>query len=64
MVINILSIPPISDKAEHVFSGAYYTISYNRARLRADTIEMIECLGSWNKNNLIRMVYILPEGDR
>jgi hypothetical protein len=48
----------MSDKAERVFSGARRTVSYDRARLGAETIEMTECLGSWNKNDLIRKVHV------
>jgi hypothetical protein len=58
MAINVLSIAPMSDKAERVFSGARRTVSYDRARLGAETIEMTECLGSWNKNDLIRKVHV------
>ncbi|KAL3955852.1 hypothetical protein ACCO45_009871 [Purpureocillium lilacinum] len=32
------------------------TISFDRARLGVDAIEMSECLGSWNKNDLIHEV--------
>ncbi|KAG7418777.1 hypothetical protein Forpe1208_v003603 [Fusarium oxysporum f. sp. rapae] len=46
MAINVLSIAPMSDKAEHVFSGARRTISFDRARLGAETIKMTECLGN------------------
>jgi hypothetical protein len=56
MVVNILSTAPLSDKAERVISGARRIISYDRARLGAEMIEMTECLGSWNKNDLIRKV--------
>lgn len=59
MAINVLSIAPMSDKAERVFSGARRTVSYDRARLGTETIEMTECLGSWNKNDLIRKVYVI-----
>lgn len=62
MAINVLSIAPMSDKAERVFSGARRTISFDRARLGVDTIEMSECLGSWNKNDLIREVHVLRDG--
>lgn len=63
MAIDVLSIPPMSDKAERVFSGARRTVSFDRARLGADTIEMTECLGNWNKNDLIRTIHTLGEGD-
>lgn len=63
MAINILSIAPMSDKAERVFSGTRRTVSYDRARLVAETIEMTECLGSWNKNDLIRKVHVVRDDD-
>lgn len=62
MPTNVLSIAPMSDKAERVFSGARRTISFDRARLGVDAIEMSECLGSWNKNDLIRKVHVLRDG--
>lgn len=63
MAINILSIAPMSDKAERVFSGARRNISYDRARLGAENIEMTECIRNWNKNDLIRKVHVLPNDD-
>ncbi|KJZ69673.1 hypothetical protein HIM_09274 [Hirsutella minnesotensis 3608] len=64
MAINVLSIAPMSDKAERVFSGTRRTISYDRARLGAQIIEMTECIGNWNKNGLIQKVHLLPtDGD-
>ncbi len=56
MAMDVLSIAPMSDKAERVFSGARRTISFDRARLGADAIEMAECLGNCNKNDLIREI--------
>ncbi|KAK9443900.1 transposase-like protein [Metarhizium brunneum] len=63
MAINVLSIAPMSDKAERVFSGTRRTVSYDRARLGTETIEMTECLGSWNKNDLIRKVHVVRDDD-
>lgn len=61
MAIDILSIPPMSDEAERVFSGVRRTISWDRARLGAWIVEMTEVLGNWNKNGLIQAVYIPAE---
>ena len=47
MAINILSIPATSSKPERVFSQAIYTLDRQRSRLKASTIEVIECLKSW-----------------
>jgi hypothetical protein len=44
MAIDILSIPPISDELERVFSGGRRTVSWDRAQMEAETIEMRECL--------------------
>lgn len=61
MAIDILSIPPMSDEAERVFSGVRRTISWDRARLGAWIVEMTEVLGNWNKNGLIQVLYIPAE---
>jgi hypothetical protein len=44
MAIDILSIPPMSDEPERVFSGGRRTVSWDRAQMEAETIEMRECL--------------------
>ena len=61
MAMDILSIPPMSDEAERVFSGVRRTISWDRARLGAWIVEMTEVLGNWNKNGLIQTLYIPAE---
>ena len=43
MAINILSIKAMSDEPERVFSGGRRTISWERAKLEAETIEIREC---------------------
>lgn len=47
MAIDIYSIPAISAEPERVFSEAKRTISDQRASLKAETIELLECLKSW-----------------
>lgn len=37
----------MSAESERVFSGARQTISWQRARLRAEVVEQTECLKSW-----------------
>ncbi|KAJ3497215.1 hypothetical protein NLG97_g2069 [Lecanicillium saksenae] len=59
MAIDIISIPPISGVAESVFSGVRQTISWDRSRLGAWIVEMTELLGNWNKNDLIRALYVV-----
>jgi hypothetical protein len=47
MAIDILSIPPMSDETERVFSGARRSIIWGRARLGPETIDVtdLETLG-------------------
>jgi hypothetical protein len=52
MAMDILSIPPMSDDVEGVFSGGRRTVSWDRHKLTPCTIEMLECCGNWIKNNL------------
>ena len=54
MAIDILSISPMSDEPERVFSGARRTISWDRAKLGGENIEKTECLKHWNKNGFTR----------
>jgi hAT family C-terminal dimerisation region len=49
MALDILSIPAMSASIERLFSSANMTVSDRRNRLTPDTIEMIECLKSWQK---------------
>jgi hypothetical protein len=63
MAIDILSIAPMSDEPERVFSGCRRTISWDRARLGVGNIEKTECLGNWNKNDLIRQIYVMVDDD-
>lgn len=58
MAIDILSIPPMSDEAERVFSGVRRTISWDRARLGAWVVEI---LGHWSKHGLIKRLLVLLE---
>jgi hypothetical protein len=39
IAIDILSIPAISDKPERVFSGARRTVSWDRGKIEAETLE-------------------------
>jgi hypothetical protein len=40
MAINILSIPPMSDEPERVFSGGRRMVSWDRGQMEAETIEI------------------------
>jgi hypothetical protein len=53
MAIEILSIPPMSDEPERVFSGARRTITWDRGQLLPETIEMRECLKHWKKSGIL-----------
>jgi hypothetical protein len=53
MAIDILSIVPMSDEPERVFSGARRTVSWDREQLEAETIEMRECLKHWKKSGIL-----------
>ena len=53
MAINILSIPPISDEPERVFSGARRIITWDRGQIEPDTIEVRECLKHWKKSGIL-----------
>ena len=47
---------------EHPKWNSRRTISWDRTRLSAATVEKLECLNSWVKNDLIRNLYV-AEGD-
>ena len=48
----------MSDNPERVFSCTRRTISWDRTRLSAESIEKLECLGNWVQNDLIRKLYV------
>jgi hypothetical protein len=54
LAIEILSIPPMSDEPERVFSDGRRTVSWDRASLHINTLEMLECQKNWRKR-------VLPE---
>ena len=58
MAIAILSISPESAEAERAFSGARRTCSWDRLRLRPQKIEIIESLGSWIREGLIKPTHL------
>src|SRR5256885_2360731 len=47
MAITIFTVPAMSAGPERVFSGARHTIAWERTRLSARMVEMMECLKSW-----------------
>ncbi len=63
LAIDVLSVPAMSDDPERVFSCARRTISWDRSRLTADTIEKLQCMSNWVRNDLIRKVYVSVDDD-
>jgi hypothetical protein len=57
MAIDILSIPPMSDEPERVFSGARRTVSWDRGQLEPETIEMRECLKHWKRSGILDVFF-------
>ena len=58
MALDILSIPAMSDEAERVFSGARRTITWDKAQMEPNTIEMRECLKHWKKSKILNQIVI------
>jgi hypothetical protein len=52
--LDILSIPAMSDKPERIFSGARRTISWDKAQLNPDTIELRELLKDWKRSDILK----------
>jgi hypothetical protein len=53
MAIDILLIPPMSDKLERCFSGARRTVTWDRGQIKAETIELRELLKHWKKSGIL-----------
>ena len=53
MAINILLIPPMSDKPERVFLGACCTVSWDRGQIEPETIKMRECLKHQKRSRIL-----------
>jgi hypothetical protein len=53
MALDILSIPPLSDKLEGVFSGVRRGIPWERGSLHMRTVEIQESVCNWNLNGLL-----------
>jgi hAT family C-terminal dimerisation region len=53
MALDFLSVPPMSDAPERTFSGGRRTISWTRARLKPENVEMVETMANWVVNGLI-----------
>jgi hypothetical protein len=57
MAIDILSIPPMSDEPERVFSGARRTVTWDRGQMVPETIEMRECLKHWKRSGILNTFF-------
>jgi hypothetical protein len=57
MAINILSIPPMSDEPERVFSGARRTVSWDRGQMEAEIMEIRECLKHWKRTGILQTFF-------
>jgi len=55
MALDILSIPPMSDAPERTFSCGRRTIAWSRAKLKSESIQMVETL-----SNLVSQGFISP----
>lgn len=53
MAIDILSAPAMSAEAERVFSRARRTITFDREKLKGESVSQKECLKSWLINSLV-----------
>ncbi|KID59208.1 Ribonuclease H-like protein, partial [Metarhizium hybridum] len=53
MAIDILSIPPMSTETERLFSKAKLTVTDVRGSMNIDTLNLVECLRSWDRSALI-----------
>ena len=52
MALNIFSIPPMSSEPERVFSSLKHMITADRASLKPDVIEALECVKHWMKSGV------------
>ena len=53
MAIDILSIPPMSSETERLFSKAKLSISDQRGSMNVETVNLLECLRSWDRSALL-----------
>jgi hypothetical protein len=53
MAIDILLIPPMSDKPERVFLGACRTVTWDRGQIEAETIELRKLLKHWKRSGIL-----------
>jgi hAT family C-terminal dimerisation region len=54
MALDIFSIPSMTDAPERIFSGGRRAISWGRAKLRPNHVEMLETLSNWVSQSFIQ----------
>ena len=53
MAIDILSIAPMSTETERLFSKAKLSVTDQRGSMNVETLNLLECLRSWDRSALI-----------
>jgi hypothetical protein len=53
MAIDILSIAPMSTETERLFSKSKLTVTDQRGSMNIETLNLLECLRSWDRSALI-----------
>ncbi|KAG7404580.1 Zinc finger BED domain-containing protein DAYSLEEPER [Fusarium oxysporum f. sp. raphani] len=64
MAIDILPIAPMSTEIERLFSKAKLTVTDQRGSMNTETLNLLECLRSWDRSTLIvpsECCYVDPE---
>ena len=56
LALDILSIPAMAADTERLFSQAKLTLSAQRQAMDAKTLEVLQCLKSWNRSSIISTV--------
>ena len=59
MAIDILSANPMSAESERIFSSCRRTISWDRAQISFEHVEMIECLRSWKLHQNLPVLQVV-----
>jgi hypothetical protein len=57
MIINIFSIPSISDELEKVFFEARRTVIWDKGQIKPEIIEMKKCLKHWKKKGILDIFF-------
>jgi hypothetical protein len=58
MARDLLSIPAMAADVERLFSAAKLTLTDQRGRMYAETLELLQLLKSWNRSRIFRRVCI------